>query len=162
MRSRRCNLRVLGVKEGRETGSKPSTFIAELLRNALKLDFLPMIDRAHRTLQQPPAEGQPPRAFVVKCHYFQEKEAILRGAISTRKPVSVDGDRIGVFPDYTQAVARRRAAFGPAKKLLRECGGVKYGLLYPARLRITTADGIQRFFTDPDKATTFVKELAAQ
>lgn len=76
-RSRRCNLRIFGVKEGREAGVSASTFVAKLLQKVMGLDEPPVIDRAHCTLQQAPGDGQPPRAFVVKCHYYQEKESIL-------------------------------------------------------------------------------------
>ncbi|CAL9707522.1 unnamed protein product [Knipowitschia caucasica] len=161
-RSRRDNLRIFGIKEGREGGAKVSTFIAELLQHVLNLATPPVIDRAHRTSPQTTKAGpnQPPRAFVVKCHYFQEKEAILRKAAS-KKLVSKDGDTIRMFPDFTQSVARQRAAFGPARQILRQCEGVKYGLLYPARLKITTPDGVQQMFSDPVKATAFAKGLMA-
>lgn len=158
-RSRRCNLRIFGVKEGREAGVSASTFVAKLLQKVMGLDEPPVIDRAHRTLQQAPGDGQPPRAFVVKCHYYQEKESILRKAVTSPKLVSENGDTIRVFPDYTQNVARRRAAFGQVRQLLRQCEVVKYGLLYPAKLRITTRDGQQKSFTDPEKAVTFVRGL---
>ncbi|ROL42847.1 LINE-1 retrotransposable element ORF1 protein [Anabarilius grahami] len=158
-RSRRCNLRIFGVEEGREAGVSASTFVAKRLQKVMGLDEPHVIDRAHRTLQQAPGDGQPPRAFVVKCHYYQEKESILRKAVTSPKLVSENGDTIGVFPDYMQNVARRRAAFGQVRQLLRQCEGVKYGLLYPAKLRITTRDGQQKSFTDPEKAVTFVRGL---
>lgn len=160
-RSRRCNLRVLGIKEGREHGTRVSDFIAGLFEEVFKLNARPVIDRAHRTLQQAPGTDQPPRAFVVKCHYYQEKETILRKALSSQKLVTRDGDVIKVFPDYSQSVARQRAAFGPVKQLLRRCEGVKYGLLYPAKLLVSTRDGEQKTFIDPVKAATFAKELQA-
>lgn len=48
-RSRRQNLRILNIKEREETGSKATDFIAHLLKNALLLETLPLIDRAHRS-----------------------------------------------------------------------------------------------------------------
>ncbi|ROL42495.1 LINE-1 type transposase domain-containing protein 1 [Anabarilius grahami] len=157
-RSRRCNLSIFGVKEGREAGVSASTFIAKLLQKVMGLDKPHVIDRAN-TLQQAPGAGQPLRAFVVKCHYYQEKESILRKAVTSPKLVSENGDIIRVYLDYTQNVARQWAAFGQARQLLRQCEGVKCGLLYPAKLRITTRDGQQKSFTDPEKAVTFVRGL---
>ncbi|KAI4832850.1 hypothetical protein KUCAC02_015794 [Chaenocephalus aceratus] len=61
-----------------------------------------------------------------------------------------------VFPDYTQAVAKQRAAFRDVKGMLRGCDGVKYGLWYPSVLRITTTDGKRHSFTDPGEANDFV------
>lgn len=161
-RSRRDNLHVFGVKEGREAGTKVSTFIAELLQHVTQMATPPVIDRAHRTSPQTgkPGQDQPPRAFVVKCHYFQQKEAILKQP-ATQKLISKDGDTIQIFPDFTQRVARQRAAFGPARQILCQCEGVKYGLLFPARLRVTTPDGLQQMFSDPVRATAFAKGLTA-
>ncbi|GAA6101771.1 uncharacterized protein LOC117469232 [Tachysurus ichikawai] len=102
-RSRGCNLRIFGVKEGREAGVPGSTFVANLLQKVMGLDEPPVIDRAHRTLQQAPGNGQPPRAFVV--NYYREKESILRKAVTSPKLVSENGNIIIVFPDYTQNVA---------------------------------------------------------
>lgn len=153
-RSRRCNLRIFGIKENRETGAKPSTFI-----EVLKLNTAPLIDRAHRTLQRAPGKDQPPRAFVIKCHYYQERETILQKALASQRLVSQDGDVLKVFPDYTQAVARQRAAFGQARRLLRQCEGVKFGLLYPARMIVATSTGEEGIFTDPAEATAFAKGL---
>lgn len=159
-RSRRCNLRIFGIKERREEGMCPTTFIAGLLQKTLKLDKPPVIDRAHRTSRQAPEDGQQPRAFMIKCHYYQEKDAILRRSFAAQSLISEHGDRIRIFPDYTQLVARQRAAFKQVKQLLQRCKGIKYGMWYPAKMRITMRDGVQRSFTDPVKAEAFVKELS--
>lgn len=52
-RSRRHNIRVIGVPEGTE-GPRPRDFIAGLLQEVLSLDEKPLIDRAHRTLRRRP------------------------------------------------------------------------------------------------------------
>lgn len=93
-RSHRCNLRIFGVKEGRGHGVRPTTFVAEMLGKALKMDKPPVLDRALRTLQKTPEEGQQPQAFVIRCHYYQEKEEILRRASATANLVTEQGDRI--------------------------------------------------------------------
>lgn len=80
-RSQRNNIRVVGVREGAEVGKKPSDFVANLLKEKLGLTVAPMLDRAHRTLgARRDGNGAPPRAFVVRCHYYTEKEEILRKA----------------------------------------------------------------------------------
>lgn len=80
-RSQRNNLRVVGVREGAEVGKKPSDFVASLLKEKLGLTVAPTLDRAHRTLgARRDGNGAPPRAFVVRCHYYTEKEEILRKA----------------------------------------------------------------------------------
>ena len=45
-RLRRCNLRISGVKEGRETGKTPVAFMADLLKDVLGLDSPPTLDMA--------------------------------------------------------------------------------------------------------------------
>lgn len=48
-RSRRNNIHLIGVPEGLE-GPRPTNFVAELLRDTLKLDETPLLDRAHHAL----------------------------------------------------------------------------------------------------------------
>ena len=156
-RSRRSSIRVTGVREHREDGRCPTDFIAEMLKEALALDKLPLLDRAHRTLRQRPGDDRPtPRAFVVRCHYFQEKEAILRKAAERRQLTTADGDQICILPDYTQVVTKQRAAFREVRSQLRGCDGVRYGLWYPAELRVPTPDGKRTSFLDPAKAKYFI------
>lgn len=80
-RGRRCNLRIIGVPEGLEKGN-PTKFIAELLYNILGgpngLEGPPILDRAHRAAAQVSREGDRPRPFILRVHYFQEKERIQR------------------------------------------------------------------------------------
>ncbi|KAI4829318.1 hypothetical protein KUCAC02_023364 [Chaenocephalus aceratus] len=68
-RSRRNNLRVMGIPEGLE-GARATDFVAQLLRDLLKLDEKPLLDRAHRTLRERPKEGTLPQPFVVRVHFF--------------------------------------------------------------------------------------------
>lgn len=56
--SRRCNLRVTGIKEGRENGMRPVEFMTLVL------------DRAHRLLRWGQEDGLPLRAWIIRCHYF--------------------------------------------------------------------------------------------
>ncbi|XP_063348558.1 uncharacterized protein LOC134640578 [Pelmatolapia mariae] len=63
-------------------------------------------------------------------------EEILQ-KVSTRKNLKLGDIRVQIFRDLPQAVVKRRAAFTPVRNLLRDQPGVKYGLLYPAKLRVT-------------------------
>lgn len=134
-RSRRHNIRVIGVPEGSE-GPRPRDFIAGLLQEVLSLDEKPLIDRAHRTLRRRPEPHEPPRPFVLRLHYFHTLEDILRKAAAANQLYHA-GKRIQIFPDYPPAVAKKRALFNRTRELLRGRPGVRYGLLYPARLLIT-------------------------
>lgn len=58
-RSRRNNLRLLGVEEGAE-GPRPTNFIAVFLQDLLQLDEKPSLDEAHRINCVKPQDGKPP------------------------------------------------------------------------------------------------------
>ncbi|KAJ8368737.1 hypothetical protein SKAU_G00087650 [Synaphobranchus kaupii] len=55
----------------------------------------------------------------------KEKEAILRKSRQMKQLTTGDGDKIRVQPDYTQAVAKRRAEFNEVRGLLRTCEGIR-------------------------------------
>ena len=126
--SRRFNLRITRIQEKLEAGKNPTDFVAKLLQETLGLEKEPLLDICHRTLRERPQEDQPPRAFVVRFHYYREKEAILRKAATATDLTMPHRDRIRVFPDYTQAVVKQRAAFRDVKGMLKGCDGVKYRL----------------------------------
>lgn len=65
---------------------------------------------------------------------------------------------ISVFPNHTPKTAWACAAFNEVRHLLRDIEGVRFGTLYPARLRITYI-GVQCDFTSPEEAKTFIKSL---
>lgn len=76
---------------------------------------------------------------------------------------TADGDHIRILRDFTQAASKQRATFTKVRGLLWGCEGVRYGLGYPAILRITTADGQEASFKDLKLAKEFVfKEGATQ
>lgn len=155
-RSRRNNIRLVGVPEGLE-GPRPTEFVAQLLKETLRLDEKPLLDRAHRTLRSKPKEGEAPRPFVIRVHYFHIRNEILRRA-GELSPLLYRGKRISAFADYTSTVAKKRAAFGGVKRQLHSCPGIKFGLMYPAVLRITLSDGRAHRFEDPAAASDFVNK----
>ena len=91
--------------------------------------------------------------MLVQFHYYQTKELILC-ASREREQLVYNGKRIHIFPDYSAALARRRAEFKDAKAQLRQAG-VKFGLLHPAKLRITF-QGATHTFDSPDVALLFL------
>lgn len=78
-RFRRNNIRLVGIPEDQE-GVSATEFVSGVLQEVLKLDEKPLLDQAHRTLQAKPKPNQPPRPFVIRVHYFQVRELILRHA----------------------------------------------------------------------------------
>ena len=149
----------VGVREGAETGKKPSDFIAGLLKEKLGLAVIPKLDRAHRALSaRRDGNGVPPRAFVVRCHYSTEKVEILRKAREMEKTSEGRSGQIHIFPDHTQEVNSKRAAFKEARSLLRACKGIRYRLRYPATLVITPERGQMKTFESPKDAVEYIKK----
>ncbi|RXN21014.1 putative transposase element L1Md-A101/L1Md-A102/L1Md-A2 [Labeo rohita] len=154
--SRRNNVRIIGIPEQSE-GTHPTTFMEELLLEVFgKESFAkpPVVDRAHRSLAPPPRPHQAPRPFIVQLHHYQTRELILR-LTREKGQLLYKGSRIHFYPDVSVEVAKRRAAFNPIKAQLREAG-IEFGLLFPARLRITH-NGVRHFFDSPQQATEYIQ-----
>ena len=151
-RMRRCNVRIVGVPE--EPNSSSTASVSKLLKEVLGMDKDVLVDRSHRSLMPKRQDGKP-RAIVAKLHYHQDCVEVLRRA-RTQAPLRFNGTPIAIFPDYTAAVARARAAFTEVRRLLRDQQGVRFGILFPARLRISY-NGEDKEFLDPGKAMDYVK-----
>ncbi|XP_070765792.1 interleukin-17 receptor D-like [Enoplosus armatus] len=79
--------------------------MAGLLKDKLGLAVTPTLDRAHRTLgARRDGNGVAPRAFVVRCHYFTEKEEIMKKAREMERTPEGRSGQIHIFPDYTKEV----------------------------------------------------------
>lgn len=154
-RSRRSNLRLVGIPEGME-GTQPTKYIAEALQEIFSLREPPLLARAHRTLAARPAEGQRPRAFVICFHRFDVKEDILRRAIQA-KQLKFKDRTVYIFPDFPPEIAKKRAAYYDVKRLLRSRSDVKYGLRGLTGFRITHV-GIEHKFDTPAEAMDYVKQ----
>lgn len=156
-RSRRQNVRIVGLAEGSEKGKDVGKFVSGLLKDTLSLEELPLVDRAHRVMRRNAAEGEnpPPRALIARLHYCQDVSKVLKRAADVRG-LSFDGQSIHIFPDFTPDVVKRRAEFKRAKELLRDQPGVRYGMVFPAKLRVTF-DGKETVYTDAREAFKFAE-----
>lgn len=154
-RMRRGNIRITGIGEQPDSSSPKA--VSKVIREVLQMDRDIKIDRSHR-IATPRVTGdrEKPRVIIAKLHYDGDATEILRRA-RERAPLIYNGNRIAIFPDYTSAVAKARAAFTDVRKTLRGRRGVRYGLLYPARLRISYKDEDKEFL-DPMKAMEFVQK----
>lgn len=152
-RSRRNNVRIVGVPEA-QTCSTSS--VSALLKQAFDLKEAPLLDRAHRSLQPVPGQGRPPRVIVARVHYFQDCANILRLAREKQR-IKMNGMTISVFPDYTAKTAKARAAFNDIRRQLRGIDGVRFGILHPARLRITYQN-TEKTFSTPEEAQLYINQ----
>lgn len=153
-RSRRVNLRIINIPEGSEKGRDPIEFISDLLMENLGPGVLPKppeLERAHRTLAPKPGPGGRPRPFVICFHRFQEKEKVLRW--SRQHELKHRESTLRVYPDVSAGTAKKRAAFNKIKQALFQ-KGVKFRLLFPARLQVSYEDQTFTFET-PEEAFAF-------
>ena len=152
-RSRRCNVRLIGVPEAVE-GSWPTSFFSSFLVDVLGKDVLPSppeLDRAHRTLKPKPAEGEKPRAVIICFHKFQTKDVVIRAARKKRGKLKYDGKPVYIYEDYCPEVLGQRLEY---KEGMRQLYILKLqpSLLYPARLFIKAEDGSRRRLTSVKEA----------
>lgn len=68
-----------------------------------------------------------------------------------------ENTKLLIFPDYTVEPQRQRKAFDHVRGMLRQ-KGVKYSMLFPARLRVQDGEKVQ-FFTSPREAARWAESL---
>ncbi|KAJ1099297.1 hypothetical protein NDU88_004399 [Pleurodeles waltl] len=149
-RTRRSNLRLVGIPEQTETSADS---MESFLENWIKTTVAPeglsaffAIERAHRVPSTiPPLEARP-RPIVAKLLHHRDRDYILS---QTRQlgEITCNTQRIMIFPDFTRETQAQRASFNVSKHALRE-NGIKYAMLFPAKLRVEH-DGKTHFFTSP-------------
>lgn len=150
-RSRRNNIRVIGLKEGAE-GPQAASWLTKWLQDTLDLSFEPAIDHAHRALRPKPKSGEAPRPVILRL-------LLLRKAREMGDSLQHDGRRVHIFPDLTAAQFKKREEFTAVKRLLRGNPAVKdYGFFYPGHLRVTLLNGEQHRFNDPAAAERFIRQ----
>lgn len=62
-----------------------------------------------------------------------------------------------LFPDYSMETQRQRRNFDHVKAQLRT-KGLKYNMLFPARLKVVDGES-SKFFTSPEEATRWLESL---
>uniref|UniRef100_A0A8P4K4P6 Transposase element L1Md-A101/L1Md-A102/L1Md-A2 n=1 Tax=Dicentrarchus labrax TaxID=13489 RepID=A0A8P4K4P6_DICLA len=156
-RSRRQNIRIVGIKEKTENG-RPTEFVSKLLSKLLGEEHfnLPIeVDRAHRSLA--PATGGKARAIIARIHYYQVKELVLRLA-REKAPLQYDGRPVYIFPDLTAATMKKRQAFRAIREKCRS-GSIRCGFRHPAQF-VVTVNNNTGTFTTPAEAEKFFRSPA--
>lgn len=161
-RSRRSNLRIINIPEGREKDQDPIRFVSDLLMAVMGpgvFNSRPEIERAHRAFGPRPGDinAGKPRTFIVKFLRLQEKEKVLRWA--RQHKMDYRGSELRVYPDISAALAKKRAAFNTVKNSLY-LKGIKFRLLHPARLQVSFRNE-NYYFDSPQKAQVFYNQHIA-
>ncbi|CAM4572214.1 unnamed protein product [Leuciscus chuanchicus] len=138
-RSRRNNIRLYGIPE--EVGDDN---IQEVVENFIKTELsLPDtelgIQRCHRALGPKPPPNANPRSVFLYFLEYRIKELVLRSAWKKRE-VYLKGRRVYFDQDYPAETQKKRKAYAPIRKLLKE-KGLRFQTPPPAKLRVFFEDG---------------------
>lgn len=161
-RSRRNNLRVVGLLEGAE-GQDAVAFTEHLLHTLLPgAVFSPhfAVERAHRTPPIMWTAGVPPYLYLPPVKF----QGPGTGAQGSREGEAIkvaelrqENAKIMMFQDFSIDTQRLRRTFDHVKAQLRT-KGLKYSMLFPARLRVVD-DETTRYFTSPEEASHWIDTL---
>lgn len=133
-RSRRNNIRVYGIPEDAE-GSNLQEFVESFIKTELSLQDTDLsIQRCHRALGPKPPPNVSPRSVVIYFLEFKTKELVLRTAWK-KGETRLDQQRVYFDQDYPAETQKKRKAYAPIRKLLKE-KGLRFQTPPPAKLRV--------------------------
>uniref|UniRef100_A0AAX7T8R9 L1 transposable element RRM domain-containing protein n=1 Tax=Astatotilapia calliptera TaxID=8154 RepID=A0AAX7T8R9_ASTCA len=154
-RSRRNNIRILGIPE-KEEGTDPRSFMEKFISDTLKIPP-PVLERAHRINTRQSSIANRSRAFIIKCLSYRDREGIMKAA-RTIKELSYKDNKIAFLPDLPAETYRQQRQYDGVRKKLREIGLWKHRIIYPARLLLTNEERTQVFDTPAD-VDVYIKSL---
>lgn len=154
--SRRNNVRLVGLKEGKEAGSNMNDYVRKILRDGFKRDGDEFeIERSHRSGGPRKDDNLAPRMILVRFLRYTARQKVLTAA-KKAKGLKWEGCTLSMFEDLTKERSDQRRRFFPIMKTLWQ-HQVKHTLAHPANLRFTWK-GKRWSFTDPEKAEHFVRD----
>ncbi|KAJ1141577.1 hypothetical protein NDU88_007905 [Pleurodeles waltl] len=161
-RSRRSNLRFVGVAKEMEAGSSVTKVVSELIGNIILPDRVnPVGDlsimRAHRVPFVRPVNSKYPSTILVNLGDFRIKEQILSQAREVREFKLDDGSRFRVFSDMSVAAAHRRREFVWLIVDFKRWGGLA-GIVQLAKLKVLHK-GQAKVFQNLQEAMNFLQHV---
>ncbi|KAM7396125.1 hypothetical protein PAMP_019193 [Pampus punctatissimus] len=155
-RGRRKNVKLIGLKEGKEAGNAMNDYIKKILSEGLGLQGEEFeIERSHRSGGPRPDDNQPLRVILVKFLRYTARQKVLMAAKKERG-IRWEDCTLSIYEDMTKERSDLRRRFSPTMKALWD-HQVKHTLAHPAILRFTWK-GKRLSFTDPKKAEVFVRD----
>lgn len=113
------------------------------------------MERAHRSLQQCPADGSRPRTIVMRLLRFPEMVKIIEAA-RNKSSLQYGNLTIMIFRDMSTALYKKRKAFAPLKRKLKE-KNITFRLLHPNTFSMDLEGG-RHTFTTPQAAENYLKK----
>ncbi|KAJ1202366.1 hypothetical protein NDU88_006166 [Pleurodeles waltl] len=159
-RSRRDNIRVIGIPENEE-GSDMQAFLTSTLPKMISLDFDPPLEfqRAHRIGPKRSDNSSRPRPIIACLLRHNQTRQILQVG-RNHGPFRIDQHEIRITADYSKETNERRKAFLALRPRLRKLE-MKYGLFDPARM-LVTKNGVSKDFYNPDELRLFLDSFQSQ
>ncbi len=158
-RSRRNNVRLVGLPEGAE-GSNAAGFLRVNLSKwipSLKGRDIE-IDRAHRVYDGRKNSDRL-RTLIFRALRWHDRSEILKGARQAYL-VKCAQDNVTLLFYFSPATTTRRKSFNPVLKKMTSLGLQPF-LTYPAVIKLRHK-GEQRMFDSPQKAEDFISSLSQQ
>lgn len=101
-------------------------------------------------------EGAPPRTFILRLLSFRDRDELLRASRAAGE-LTYKNVKLLLFPDYTMETQQQRRSFDAIKAALRR-KGIKYSILFPAKLRVVDGETVH-FFPNPKDASAWLEAL---
>ncbi|KAJ1098228.1 hypothetical protein NDU88_003344 [Pleurodeles waltl] len=159
-RSRRDNIRLLGILENEE-GTDMQAFLSSTLSKLTSLDSDPPLEfqRAHRVGLKRSNKSSRPRPIIACLLRHNQTRQILQAAHS-HGPFRIDQHDIRITTDYSKETNESRKAFLALRPRLRQLE-MKYGLFDPARMWVTK-NGVSKDFHNPEELRLFLDSFQLQ
>ncbi len=160
-RSRRNNVRLVGLPEGAEVSNTAGFLRVNLSKWIPSLKGRDIeIDQAHRVYDGGRGSDRP-RTLIFRVLRWHDRSEILKGARQAY-PVKCAHDNVTLlfFPDFSPATMIRRKAFNPVLKKMTALGLQPF-LIYPVVIKLRHK-GEQMSFHSPQKAEDFISSLSQQ
>ncbi|KAJ1184042.1 hypothetical protein NDU88_000852 [Pleurodeles waltl] len=165
-RSRRDNIRLLGIPENKE-GSDMQAFLTSTLPKMISLDFDPPLELLF-LLCRPKWEGIGPKRSdnssrpcpIIACLLRHNQTRQILQVARNHGPFRIDQHEIRITADYSKETNERRKAFLALRPRLRKLE-MKYGLFDPARMWVTK-NGVSKDFYNPDELRLFLDSFQSQ
>lgn len=133
-KSRQCNIRLVGLKEGEEGSDAVGFKQTQLPLWIPSLKDRPIeIERAHR-IYAGDSNRKGPRTLIFKLLRFQDRNAILKGARSVGQ-ILHRGSSLLFFPDYSNQTAMKRREMNQSRKKLTQLGITSF-MIYPSTIKV--------------------------
>lgn len=133
-RSRRNNVRLVGLAEGSDTVGFLERWLPEVLGPVSFANPI-IIERAHRL--QDRRDRNTPRILIMRFLNSKDKDKVLQ-VVRAKGKITYDEREVKFFQDITREMHLNRRKFYEVKQQLKAMD-IQHGIIFPAKLRVTHA-----------------------